>query len=57
VQQVSHDVARHLADEIAKMAPFEILGDGSDIADSVRYLEGLDRPLPRAGRKTGAFHH
>jgi glutamate decarboxylase len=123
VQQVSHDVARHLASEIAKMAPFEILGDGSDlpvvvwrmkhgcadrwdlydlgnqlrqrrwlvpayqlpdalsdltvqrivvrngltmdlaeillddIADSVRYLEGLDRPLPREGRKTGAFHH
>jgi hypothetical protein len=31
--------------------------NGSDIADSVRYLEGLDRPLPREGRKTGAFHH
>jgi len=28
-----------------------------DIADSVRYLEGLDRPLPREGRKTAAFHH
>ena len=123
VQQASHHVARHLANEIAKMAPFEILGDASDlpvvvwrmkhgyadrwdlydlgnqlrqrrwlvpayqmpedlsdltvqrivvrngltmdladillddIADSVRYLEGLDRPLPREGRKTSAFHH
>ena len=28
VQRTSRDVARHLADEIAKMAPFEIWGDG-----------------------------
>ncbi len=28
-----------------------------DIADSVRYLDGLDGPLPREGRKTTAFHH
>src|SRR5229473_2846687 len=97
VQQASHDVARHLADEIAKMAPFDLWGDGldipvfawrmkrgftdnwdlydlgnqlrqrgwlvpaypmpDDIADSVRYLDGLDGPLPREGRKTSAFHH
>jgi len=123
VQQASHDVARHLADEIAKMAPFDLWGDGldipvfawrmkrgftdnwdlydlgnqlrqrgwlvpaypmpddlsdvtvqrivvrnglsldladallDDIADSVRYLDGLDGPLPREGRKTTAFHH
>jgi glutamate decarboxylase len=123
VQQASHDVARHLADEIVRMAPFEIWGDGPDIpvfawrmkhgytdkwdlydlgdqlrqrrwlvpayplpddlsdvtvlrivvrnglsldladalldeiADSVNYLDGLDGPLPREGRKTSAFHH
>jgi len=31
VQRASHDVARHLADEIIKMAPFELWGDGPDI--------------------------
>jgi len=123
VQRASHDVARHLADQIGNMAPFEIWGDGPvipvfawrmkhgytdkwdlydlsnqlrqrgwllpaypmpddmsnvtmqrivvrnglsiDLADalldgiieSVRYLDGLDGPLPRDGRKTSAFHH
>jgi len=123
VQPASRDVARHLADEIAKMAPFDLWGDGLDIpvfawrmkrgytenwdlydlgnqlrqrgwlvpaypmpddlsditvqrivvrnglsldladalldeiADSVRYLDGLTGPLPRVGRKTSAFHH
>jgi len=28
-----------------------------EIADSVNYLDGLDGPLPREGRKTSAFHH
>jgi glutamate/tyrosine decarboxylase-like PLP-dependent enzyme len=27
VQRASHDVARHLADEIVKLAPFELWGD------------------------------
>jgi hypothetical protein len=27
------------------------------ITDSVRYLEGLDSPLPHEGRRTTAFHH
>jgi glutamate decarboxylase len=31
VQRASHDVARHLADEIVKMAPFEMWGDSMDI--------------------------
>ena len=123
VQRVSRDAARHLADEVVKMAPFEVLGNGSDIpvlvwrmkhgytdkwdlydlsnqllqrrwlvpaypmpddlsdltvqrvvvrnglsmdladtllddiADSVKYLDGLDGPLPREGRRTSAFHH
>jgi glutamate decarboxylase len=123
VQRASHDVARHLAGEIVRMAPFEIWGDGPDIpvfawrmkhgytdkwdlydlgnqlrqrgwlvpaypmpdelsdvtvqrvvvrnglsldladalldgiTDSVRYLDALDRPLPREGRRTTAFHH
>jgi glutamate decarboxylase len=123
VQRASHDVAAHLAGEIAKMAPFEIWGDGPDIpvfawrmkpgytdmwdlydlgnqlrqrgwlvpaypmpdnladvtvqrivvrnglsrdladvlldgiTDSVRYLNALDGPLPREGRRTTAFHH
>jgi glutamate decarboxylase len=123
VQRASHDVAMHLADEIVKMAPFELLGDGPDIpvfawrmkhgytgnwdlydlgnqlrqrgwlvpayplpddmsnvtvqrivvrnglsmdladvlldavTESVRYLDGLDGPLPHEGRKTAAFHH
>jgi glutamate decarboxylase len=123
VQQASHDVATHLADEIAKMAPFEMWGDGRDIpvfawrmkhgytdrwdlydlgnqlrqrgwlvpayqmpddlseltvqrivvrnglsmdladalldemTDSVRYLDTMDGPLPRVGRKTTTFHH
>ncbi len=123
VQQASFDVARQLADEIAAMAPFELMGDGLDIpvfawrqkvgytdkwdlydlgnqlrqhgwlvpaypmpeamtdltvqrivvrnglsmdlADrlleqirsSVRYLDGLDGPLPHEGRVTTAFHH
>ncbi len=123
VQQASYDVARHLADEIVKMSPFELWGDGPDIpvfawrmkhgytdkwdlydlgnqlrqrgwlvpaypmpdnlsdltvqrivvhnglsmdladalldqiTDSVKYLEGLDGPLPKEGRRTTAFHH
>jgi glutamate decarboxylase len=123
VQRASHDVARHLAGEIVRMAPFEIWGNGPDIpvfawrmkhgytdkwdlydlgnqlrqrgwlvpaypmpddlsdvtvqrvvvrnglsldladalldgiTDSVRYLDALDRPLPREGRRTTAFHH
>ena len=123
VQRASHDVALHLADEIVKMAPFEIWGDGPDIpvfawrmkhgytekwdlydlgnqlrqrgwlvpaypmpddlsdvtvqrvvvrnglsvdladalldgiTDSVRYLDALEGPLPREGRKTTTFHH
>jgi glutamate decarboxylase len=123
VQQASHDVASHLADQIAKMAPFEPWGEGcdipvlawrlktgytekwdlydlgnhlrqhgwlvpaypmpddladvtvqrivvrnglsmdladvllDDIAASVSYLDGLDTPLPRRGRRTTAFHH
>jgi glutamate decarboxylase len=28
-----------------------------EITDSVRYLDGLDGPLPRPGRKTTGFHH
>ena len=31
VQQALHDVARHLAEEIAKIAPFELWNDASDI--------------------------
>lgn len=31
VQQASRDVARHIADSIGKMAPFELWNDGSDI--------------------------
>jgi len=31
VQRASHDVARHLADEIVKLAPFELWGDHIDI--------------------------
>ncbi|HEX7994279.1 MAG TPA: pyridoxal-dependent decarboxylase, partial [Streptosporangiaceae bacterium] len=31
VQRASHDVARHLADEIVKLAPFEFWGDHIDI--------------------------
>jgi glutamate decarboxylase len=31
VQQASIDVARHLADEIVKMSPFELWGDGLDL--------------------------
>jgi glutamate decarboxylase len=31
VQRASHDVARHLADEIVKLAPFELWGDNIDI--------------------------
>lgn len=31
VQQASHDVARHIAGEIVKMAPFEVWGDGPGI--------------------------
>ena len=123
VQRASHDVARHLADEIVKMAPFELWGDGPDIpvfawrlkhgytdkwdlydlgnqlrqrgwlvpaypmpdnlsdltvqrvvvrnglsmdladalldqiTDAVKYLNGLDGPLPKEGRRTTAFHH
>ncbi|HEX9064204.1 MAG TPA: glutamate decarboxylase [Streptosporangiaceae bacterium] len=123
VQQASHDVAMHLADEIVKMAPFELWGDGPDIpvfawrmkhgytdkwdlydlgnqlrqrgwlvpaypmpdnlsdltvqrvvvrnglsldladalldhiVDSVKYLEGLEGPLPKEGRRTTTFHH
>ncbi len=123
VQRASHDVALHLADEVVKMAPFELWGDGPDIpvfawrmkhgytdkwdlydlgnqlrqrgwlvpaypmpdnlsdltvqrvvvrngmsmdladvlvdhiTDSVKYLEGLDGPLPKEGRRTTAFHH
>jgi glutamate decarboxylase len=123
VQRASHDVARHLADEIVKMAPFELLGAGPDIpvfawrmkhgyagkwdlydlgnqlrqrgwlvpaypmpddmsdvtvqrivvrnglsmdladvlvdaiTESVSYLDGLERPLPKEGKKTAGFHH
>ncbi len=123
VQRASHDVATHLADEIVKMAPFELWGEGPDIpvlawrmkhgytdnwdlydlgnqlrqrgwqvpaypmpddlsdvtmqrivvrnglsmdladalldeiAESVKYLDDLDGPLPHEGRKTAAFHH
>ena len=124
VQQASRDVAWHLADEIAKLAPFELWGDEGphipafawrlkpgytgnwdlydlgnqlrqqgwlvpaypmpdnladltvqrivvrnglsmdladalldSIAESVRYLDGLDGPLPHEGRRTTAFHH
>ncbi len=28
-----------------------------EIGESVRYLDGLDGPLPHEGRKTAAFHH
>ncbi len=31
VQQTCQDIARHLADEIAKIGPFELLTDGSDL--------------------------
>ena len=31
VQRACHDVARHLADEIVKLAPFELWGDDIDI--------------------------
>jgi glutamate decarboxylase len=31
VQQTCQDIARHLADEIAKLGPFELLSDGSDL--------------------------
>ena len=31
VQQTCRDIARHLADEIAKIGPFELLTDGSDL--------------------------
>ncbi len=124
VQRTSHDVARHLADEVVKMAPFELFGaegphipvfawrlksgytdkwdlydlgnqlrqqgwlvpaysmpdalsdvtvqrivvrnglsmDLADalldqISESVKYLDGLDGPLPHEHRKTTAFHH
>ncbi len=124
VQRASHDVAWHLADEIGKMAPFELWGDegphipvfawrqkpgytdkwdlydlgnqlrqqgwlvpaypmpdnlsdltvqrvvvrnglSMDLADelldeitaAVRYLDGLDGPLPHERRDTVAFHH
>src|SRR6266568_4612930 len=123
VQRASHDVATHLADEIVKMAPFELWGERPDIpvlawrmkhgytdnwdlydlgnqlrqrgwqvpaypmpddlsdvtmqrivvrnglsmdladalldeiAESVKYLDDLDGPLPHEGRKTAAFHH
>ena len=123
VQRASHDVAMHLADEIVKMAPFELWGNGPDIpvfawrmkhgytdkwdlydlgnqlrqrgwlvpaypmpdnlsdltvqrvvvrngmsmdladvlvdhiTDSVKYLEGLEGPLPKEGRRTMTFHH
>jgi glutamate decarboxylase len=35
------------------------LADGllDEITESVRYLDGLDGPLPREGRKTTAFYH
>ncbi len=124
VQQASPDVAWHRADEITKMAPFEVFGDEGpripvfawrmktgythnwdlydmsnqlrqrgwlvpaypmpdnlsditvqrivvrngmslDLADlllesiseSVKYLDGLDGPLPQEGRRTVTFHH
>jgi glutamate decarboxylase len=28
-----------------------------DIAAAVSYLDGLEGPLPRGGRKTTGFHH
>jgi hypothetical protein len=28
-----------------------------DVAAAVAYLDGLDGPLPREGRKTTGFHH
>ena len=31
VQRASHDVARHIADEVAKLGPYELLTDGSDL--------------------------
>ena len=31
VQQTSRDIARHLSGEIAKLGPFELLSDGSDL--------------------------
>ncbi|HUJ04727.1 MAG TPA: glutamate decarboxylase [Streptosporangiaceae bacterium] len=124
VQRASHDVAWHLADEVDKMAPFELWGNegphipvfawrlkagytdkwdlydlgnqlrqqgwlvpaypmpdnlsdltvqrvvvrnglSMDLADelldaitaAVRYLDGLDGPLPHERRDTVAFHH
>jgi glutamate decarboxylase len=123
VQQASQDVANHVAERIAAMAPFELWADGpgipvfawrlkpgytskwdlydlgnqlrqqgwlvpayplpgdlsditvqrvvvrnglsmdladallDDIAAAVEYLDGLDGPLPREGRKTMGFHH
>ncbi len=123
VQRVSQDVAMHIADEVAKLAPFELWGSGPDmpvvawrmkhgytdkwdlydlgnhlrqagwlvpayplpddlsdvtvqrivvrngvsmdladillghISSSVSYLDGMEGPLPRKGRRTTGFHH
>jgi glutamate decarboxylase len=123
VQQASQDVATHLAERIAAMAPFELWEDGpgipvfawrckpgyttkwdlydlsnqlrqqgwlvpayplpddlgditvqrvvvrngmsldladallDDIAAAVAYLDGLEGPLPKEGRRTTGFHH
>jgi glutamate decarboxylase len=45
IQQVSRDVARYTADAIAKLGPFELLTDGSELPVFAFTLDGEDRPF------------
>ena len=44
VQQTSQDIARHLSDEIARLGPFELLTDGSELpVFAFRLRDGVDK--------------
>ncbi len=44
VQQTSQDIARHLSGEIARLGPFELLTDGSELpVFAFRLREGVDK--------------
>ncbi|HEY8524985.1 MAG TPA: glutamate decarboxylase [Acidimicrobiales bacterium] len=44
IQQTSRDVARYTADAVAKLGPFRLLTDGSDLPVFAFTLDGADRP-------------